>query len=576
MNSSVQLQEAALWRRADHIAFLVLAAIFFIGVGHCLLTPPFEGFDENAHYAYVQLIADENRAPANGVDLLSADTETDYFSKAPRAYSPEAPFHENRGLTYAEIFASPGAADRARRAVKDRPTTPRRYRPAGDQNWQAQHGPLAYAALVPVYHATKHLSWGAHLFWLRAACWSIAVAGFAIGLLATRGLFKNPDTISAAGRPAYLIAAAFPFLTPMFFPEFARLGNDAFCLLFAGVAWAALLRILSRGSQEGFGLLNTVVLGGALAAGALTKAFFIPISVGVVGFLAARAAHEAIAGQSRSISGLANRLAPIVVILLMILIGAGWWYLQKFLATGSLTGGHDFVQFNAESASRDVSFWALAAENFSISIFAKRLASIYFSFIWTGTWSLAKLSYEAVAILGLFIALALIRFFLDTVRQGNILNAPGAVLFFAAPMLAGLAFHAGLQVIRGGHGTPGYYFHILSPMIAAAIALGFIPFLKTRPGFLLCAAGAAYAIALGLTAQYYQLALFSGCASKVGENRFYQPADCFSDISEIIERLTAITDPAAGLTCFAIGSGVCLIALLKTVRSPAVFHSRVS
>jgi hypothetical protein len=50
------------------ISRLILFAVFMAGVAHVAALPPFEGFDEVAHWSYIQQIADEGRIPIYGQD----------------------------------------------------------------------------------------------------------------------------------------------------------------------------------------------------------------------------------------------------------------------------------------------------------------------------------------------------------------------------------------------------------------------------------------------------------------------------------------------------------------------------
>ena len=61
--------------RSALAAIVLLAASFFLGAAAILVTPPFEGADETAHYSYIQQLADTGHAPVPGKDGLSRDPE---------------------------------------------------------------------------------------------------------------------------------------------------------------------------------------------------------------------------------------------------------------------------------------------------------------------------------------------------------------------------------------------------------------------------------------------------------------------------------------------------------------------
>jgi hypothetical protein len=45
---------------------LYLLTLFLIGLGYLAILPPFEGFDETAHYSSVRQIADTKTIPSKG------------------------------------------------------------------------------------------------------------------------------------------------------------------------------------------------------------------------------------------------------------------------------------------------------------------------------------------------------------------------------------------------------------------------------------------------------------------------------------------------------------------------------
>src|SRR4051812_3564870 len=62
------------------IALLLLASLI-LGLAHAALLPPFEGFDEHAHYSYIRQLAETGRWPRLG-ERMSKDVD-DYLAMAP-------------------------------------------------------------------------------------------------------------------------------------------------------------------------------------------------------------------------------------------------------------------------------------------------------------------------------------------------------------------------------------------------------------------------------------------------------------------------------------------------------------
>ena len=298
------------------ITWLLLVAVFLIGLAHVAFLPPFEGYDETAHWSYVQELSDLGHGPRYGIDRLSSDLAG---YPGPMIYGETPPFEQTRRATY-RSFRLAGTP-----AIKGGPT---HYASVGDLNWQAQHPPLYYALMVPIYRAAHGLGWVNHLFVLRLASWLLAFAGFSIGVVftarAARLLAFGSAEAETDVRWVGVVMAAWPFAFPEFFPEFARLGNDSLCILLVAICWAFVLRLLSgRG-----GWASAVGLGVALGLGLLTKAFFVAIGGGVGALLVLRWWTD------RRMSVL---LQAVLAGAIALAIGS-FWYLAKLHETGSLIG----------------------------------------------------------------------------------------------------------------------------------------------------------------------------------------------------------------------------------------------
>src|ERR1700674_1909982 len=74
---------------------LLLLAVALAGIAHVAFLPPFEGFDETNHLAYIQQIAETGTIPRYGVDRVSVDIEQ---------YSGPRSFDQTAGRTYRAFF----------------------------------------------------------------------------------------------------------------------------------------------------------------------------------------------------------------------------------------------------------------------------------------------------------------------------------------------------------------------------------------------------------------------------------------------------------------------------------------
>jgi hypothetical protein len=323
--------------------------------------------------------------------------------------------------------------------------------------------------------------------------------------------------------------AAWPFLFPQFFPEFARLGNDSLCMLLAAVAWAALLRLLSGQGRW----VSAFVLGVSLGLGLLTKAFFLPVSAGVGLMLAL---HWRSVGCKPATLGHAA-LAAVTALAI-----GGWWYVSRDMQTGSLIGSDEFIHFNQTGGMGRL------AGGFSLGALARGLGVIVGTFVWAGTWSLTRLPEFLLAPPILLLGLTLWGYARTLSRADLIGWAPIAL---AAPLLAGLIYHVFVWMAGVGAATPGWYLHILAAPLGLAAARGW-----TRPRALWLLTLLTGLYSAGAWAM--QLSMFSGCAAKLGGDKHYNlaGAGCFIDR----HALSVLGHPAAGSVCLVLGVVLALTA----------------
>ena len=84
-------------RTAGLVALLLLVAVALVGVAHLAVLPPFEGFDETAHWSYLQELADTGHPPRYGRDGLARDTDR---YDGPMPYNGGPPYDATRRPTY--------------------------------------------------------------------------------------------------------------------------------------------------------------------------------------------------------------------------------------------------------------------------------------------------------------------------------------------------------------------------------------------------------------------------------------------------------------------------------------------
>jgi hypothetical protein len=471
---------------ARRITLLLLLATALLGFAHAALLPPWEGFDETAHWSYIQQLNDTGHGPVYGRDGLSDDFAA-YSGPMPYGYTP--PFEKTGSATY-RSWREAGAP----RLIGG----PTRYRSSAETNWQAQHPPLYYLAMVPAYRLTHTMGWRDNFLALRLASFALAWLGLALGVIGTVRLMGE-----RTGPWLGPIMAAWPFLFPQFFPEFARLGNDSLCLLLVSASWLLTVRLLAGQGRW----VSALGLGAVLGLGLLTKAFFLPIGAGVGLILLIRWALK-----DRS----AAFLGQVVAAGALALAIGGWWYVGKALQTGSAIGSDEFVRLGQAGGLGEL------ARGFSATELARGAGVLVGSFVWAGSFSSARL--PEILLLPLVALLAVVAFdYLRSLPRGDLIAWTPVAM--TAPVLAGLVYHVFVWMAGTGATTPGWYIHILAAPVGFAVALGW-----TRPRLLtaLTAMTALYTAA----AWAFQLSMFSGCAAKLGADKHYSlaGAGCFLDL----------------------------------------------
>jgi hypothetical protein len=456
--------------------WLCLASVFLFGLLKLATLPPFEAFDEAQYWSAIQQLADTHKRPRYGEARLSADVA---------AYPGALP--SSSGQPYATFFsrvheASPWSSG------------PSRYVPGDTLNYEAQHPPLFFRLMAPLYRVAAPLPWPAHFLVLRIACWTVAFLGFAMGAYATQGVLLRRGLRGVI----LMLPMAWPFLFLQFFEEFTRVTNDTLCLALIGVIWSVLVGVVERNADW----RRAVVLGVLLGAGLLTKAFFIPVGVGVTLLLLFVAWR-----RSRP-----HQWAPTLAVPVLALLIGGLWYARAAAATGAFTGAGDFTQVEKYGGllqtglHRFPSTRALLVQ--APALYLAGLLRMLVGFRWAGTWSFVHpprvfaLPVVALAILpsGLY---------LWRVRRTELVELAPA--FLVGPMLAGLLYHLAVKVAATGegYGTPGWFFHLLAGPLTLAMALGWGSRVVMVPL-------AAYAFLHTAVMAWVQIAFFSGCLPRAG------------------------------------------------------------
>jgi hypothetical protein len=417
----------------------LLAGSLLMGLAHIAQLPPWEGFDETAHYSYLQQLATTGAWPRFG-DRLSAEVEQ-YLEVAPGALSL------NSKWSYREFFAAPvETITLGHNAIEAARKKDRLWRAGQAINWEAPQPPLYYAVLTPFYRLSEAWSVKRQLLLLRSVSYFVAWVALCIGAAFAYRRYGNAA--------AMLAPALWPIIFPMWFPEMARLGNDSLVALWVAGAWMALTRV----STVGASIRPYALAGLCCGFGLLTKATFLPLSGVAASWLIWRAWKKQ--AQWRGV----------IVFAVLVTAVSGWWYLGKLIETGTLTGLHVFAVLQRSGGLLQASphfenpypIWRIAA-------------SMLNSFLWVGTWSFVLPPFISKAPL-LLLAVALGGAYLAQMTSGNVRGAEWIGPWTIAVFLVGIVYVSFIVIMAGGRvGFSIWYLHsyvaLLAPMVAIALAL---------------------------------------------------------------------------------------------------------
>ncbi|MGB9153245.1 MAG: hypothetical protein WCD70_09200 [Alphaproteobacteria bacterium] len=518
---------------------LYVLAVFFAGLGYLAIMPIFEGFDEYAHYSSMRQIAYTGTIPVLGKSTID-QTYIDY--QGPLPYSHDLPPFDN-GLTYAKFFKMPYTVEQYLQIYRGHPV-PAPFQPSTEKNWQAQHPPLYYLLMAPVAKAASSYGLITQIFILRLITFLFALTGVALGFLAVEKS-ETPQQESQSMIGFFL----YPLILPMFFPEFTRLGNDALCILWAGV----LAFLLAAWKRDENNTKLSLAIGVTLGLGLLTKALFLPITAALLIFLSVRLWRDKGNAATRP-----QRVMNLLWMFYPALMIGGGWYLYTGSHFGVVGGGTDSALLTQQGG-----MIAGLKEHFSLYNWAIGIVAAFSSYIWAGTWSSVALPFRfriPLFILAIWIMAA----YVWRLRQKPVTDFVWLPFWLFAFFVAGLFYHLMIGLALDGRGqTPGWYLHILMPLIAPAIGVGACALLRNRITKFVAIGAVLYAVGFQIIALWSQFALFTGCATKTNGARYAFPGDdfCLDRIPMLIDRLYVLGWPVLAEIGFG-GAVLCALLLL--------------
>lgn len=274
-----------------------------------LLTPAWQAPDENAHFAYVQSIAERGELPGTpGQPLESSEqTKASHYSNATQA----------AGNPLAKMEWSAARYRRWRQLAQG--LGPAQRKDGGGPNPAAGNPPLYYLAEVIPYEIARSGDAFTRLIALRlgSVCWLLVTC---VGAwLVAREVFPRDRLLQ-------VVATAVGSLLPMVDFASAAVGPD--CLLYA--TWAFFTWMGVRILKRGLTVRRAAALGSILAAALLTKATSFALIPAAALVLVVAGIRRARAGRPAQ-----TALLPVAVTVVTAAVPFGAWFLAAHLLSRS-------------------------------------------------------------------------------------------------------------------------------------------------------------------------------------------------------------------------------------------------
>ena len=235
--------------------FLAILLVLFVAKGVIItfVHAPYSGHDEVAHYAYLQIVAEEHRIP-----VLPELTEWRAIHEAENVYSHDrmpAEFWKYCRRTTIDWSPGCGDYDSAIYAM----TLGGKYFPTG-WIYTANHPPLYYLVMTPIFWLTEGQSIESQLYVLR-------LAAIPFGLLTVLFAYLTVRTLFPRDRFLAMMVPAFVAFQPQISYEAAMLNNDVLAITFT----SAVILLLTRGLKTRFPIRTVVLIGFCYGLAVLSK-----------------------------------------------------------------------------------------------------------------------------------------------------------------------------------------------------------------------------------------------------------------------------------------------------------------
>jgi 4-amino-4-deoxy-L-arabinose transferase-like glycosyltransferase len=430
---------------------VVLGLLFFVKqIIFVLAFPAFSGHDEVAHYAYLRTLASEGRIP----QIPELDEWQERYAAGADTGEDRIPGELYRYCRYftQDWYCDPTDA----RFAQSGPTAVTfsgEFYPSG-WIYTANHPPLYYVLMTPVYWLTDNASPATQLYVLR-------LAAVPFGLLTVLLAFLTVRVIFPTDRFLMVVVPTFVAFQTQISYEAAMLNNDVLGI----TTYSLVLYLIVRGIRDRFPKRLCIMLGLALGLAMLTKSTALT-AVGISGL--------AILFRIglKDLRGLLER-AVLVGLPLAILVAP--WYVFLYVTYGN---------FSALEQIRALQYWNDGGQSFFGMLADRDFAEMRFSETW-GEFGWRRIPYDGTMmwIIGLPLLIAIVGLVLYaiTVARGraasvsDLVERPSQWQKLAIMMMFVTCVVAYLAIIQFGTEfeltQARYYFPVVNA-VAILLALG--------------------------------------------------------------------------------------------------------
>jgi hypothetical protein len=428
--------------------WLLLVWVCFLarGVFSSVLLPLWEGYDEWAHFAYVERLAYTGSLPVPRQTRVSREVY-ESLRLAPLAWATSG--LSISYLTQDQYWRLPAdERDARRRQLAALPQGWAREEAAADVFlYEAQQPPLYYLILAPVQLAAGGASLPARVLLMRLVSLLLASLAIPIGFAAARVVLGSEGLAVAA---MALVAAV-----PGFLMSAARIGNDGLSTaIFAALLWA----VLSADRLRGWRRMTPGLL---LGAGLLTKAYFLTAlpALGVIYIWRFRRRQTVLDAALTYATGGAI---------------AGWWYWRNRSLTGAWSG------LQQVSVLRDTGFADLLRQAAHVD-WPRWFDTTFFTHIWFGNWSFLQVRGWIYHFFGWVALAAAVGLLIVILRNKGFVRFNAVVpSLFVGFFLLGLAYHELTFSFQGVSSGAGWYLSAVVVPEALLAGLGLMAISPAR------------------------------------------------------------------------------------------------